>query len=424
MAKSLQEADSSHVISDELSLVSTKHLVDQFFRYVHVKNPMLDETRLRQTVHHLSLNGPTWELSSCLALLVCAIGAITASFGTFESLQASPQPTAVAESYFSAAQRRIGTIGGDGGVLEAQCYFYSGVYLMTILQPLKAWRCFTQALACCQDFACANQYYPSMPVQPPPMERSLSTEECVYWSCWKTEQELRMYLRLPDYALGDLSYPIFFPNPPKDVAGVQAASWYFYLSEISLRRLENRCRQEIGDLLGRGGISLVEDLSKSTETLEELATEWLETLPPAMSLHTSQEDDDVLKFILRGHFLNLWEVIYWPWLEICLNQGARDPTIHAYGQKALQIAIDRIRINKPGFRHRHHGTWLMLQSCTRSALLLIGVHYDVEASAMLPHGWQEPVFDTIELLRFWQHEAIDVAARLRILEELTANMST
>ena len=423
-AVSVQTAASSPIISDEISTVSTKHLVDQFFRHVHVKKPMLDEARVRQMVHRLSLDGPTWEPSSCLALLVCALGSVAASFDAFELLQSRPQPIGVADSYFTAAQRRIGTIASAGGVLEAQCYFYSGVYLMTKLQALKALRCFTQALASCQDFTCANSFHPTTSVQPSSMERGLPAEECVYWSCWKSEQELRMCLRLPDYAVGDLSYPIHFPNPPEGVESVQATSWYFYLSKISLRRLEHRCREEICDILGRCGSSLVENLSKSTETLEELATQWLETLPPAMSLHVPQEDDDVLKFILRGHFLNLWEVIYWLWLEIYLNQGIRDLTSRVYGQRALQIAIDRIRINKPGFRHRHHGTWLMIQSCTRSALLLVAVHYDVEASIMLPDGWQEAVSDSMELLQFWQHEAADVAVRLRILEELTTNMST
>jgi Fungal Zn(2)-Cys(6) binuclear cluster domain len=421
-ATSPATVDSSHIF-DELDSVSTKHLVDQFFRHVHVKNPMLDEMKLRQMVHRLSLDGPTWEPASCLALLVCALGSIASSFDAIESLQSSSQPTVVANSYFSAAQRRIGTISGAGGVLEAQCYFYSGVYLMTTLQPLRAWRCFTQALACCQDFACANPSYPSASIQSSLTKRGLPAEESVYWSCWKSEQELRMYLNLPDYAVGGLSYPLLFPTPPESMASAQAASWYFYLSEISLRRLEHRCREEIGNILGKGGVSLIEDLSKSTRTLEELATQWVETLPPAMSLHTSQEMDDVLKFILRGHLLNLWEVIYWPWLEIYINHGVHDLASNLYGQKALQTGIDRIRINKPGFRHRHHGTWLMLQSCTRSALLLIAANYDVEASTMLPHGWQEAVSDTIELLRFWQYEATDVADRLRILEELTRNIS-
>jgi Fungal Zn(2)-Cys(6) binuclear cluster domain len=422
-ATSPATVDYSHV-SDELNAVPTKHFVDQFFRHVHIKNPMLDEIKIRQMVHRLSLDGPTWEPASCLALLVCALGSIASSLDASEPLQGSFQPMVVANSYFSAAQRRIGTISGAGGVLEAHCYFYSGVYLMTTLQPLRAWRCFTQALACCQDFVCANTCYTDASTGPSSPKGGLPAEEYVYWSCWKSEHELRTYLQLPDYGVGDLSYPLLFPTPPEGLPDMQAASWYFYLSEISLRRLEHRCREEIGNIVGKGGDSLMEDLATATRTLEELAIQWVETLPPAMSLHTPQEQDDVLKFILRGHLLNLWEVIYWPWLELHINQGVHNPASNMFGQKALQIGIDRIQINKPGFRHRHHGTWLMLQSCTRSALLLIAASYDAEASTMLPRGWQEAVSDTMELLRYWQHEATDVADRLRILEDLTRDIAT
>lgn len=415
----LPAALSSPHNSDEIDAVPAPYLVEQFFRHVHVKNPMLDEALLRQIVDRLRLHGPTWEPATCLALLVCALGSTASSFDAFEPFQSSSQPTMVAKAYFNAAQRRIGIIGGAGGVLAAQCHFYSGVYLMTTLQPLRAWRCFNQALACCQDFACANPSYQKPSSLPLPTPKGLPEEECVYWSCWKSEQELRICLHLPDYAVDHLSYPLLFPTPPEGLTEANATSWYFYLSEISLRRLEHRCREKIGNILKEGGSSLIDNLANATQTLEELACQWLETLPPAMSLRTPQEDDDVLKFILRGHFLNLWEAIYWPWLDLHINQGVHVLASNLYGQKALQIGIDRIRVNEPGFRHRHHGTWLMLQSCTRSALLLIAANYDSAASNLLPQGWKEAVSSTIGLLRFWKHEANDVVDRLRIFEELT-----
>jgi hypothetical protein len=131
----------------------------------------------------------------------------------------------------------------------------------------------------------------------------------------------------------------------------------------------------------------------------------------------------ILRFILRGHFLNLWEVIYWPFFEKFFNQRSSEPHVEIYVRKGLQIGIDRIRINKPGFCHRHHGTWLMLQSCTRSALALLAAAYCPEATVLLPNDWKEAVFDTIELLRYWQDEVADAADRLQILEELISVIS-
>lgn len=330
---------------------------------------------------------------------------------------------AVAQSYFNAAQKRMGTIVGTGGVLEGQCFFYSGVYLMSRLRPVQAWRLFTQALACCQEFSCANASYVGSSNDISSVGRGLPEEECVYWSCWKSENELRMCLDLPDFPFNDLSYPLLFPTPPAPFEGREANAWFFYLSEISLRRLEHRVRDEISNLFRADEAAAESDLYTSTATFEGLAEEWLQSLPPAMSLHTPQEDDDVLKFILRGHFLNLWEVIYWPFFEKFFNRHSSEPQVEIYVRKGLQIGIDRIRINKPGFCHRHHGTWLMLQSCTRSALALLAAGYSPQATTLLPNDWKETVFDTIELLRYWRDEVGDAADRLQILEELISGIA-
>lgn len=330
---------------------------------------------------------------------------------------------AAAQSYFNASLKRLGTLMGSGGVLQAQCFFYSGVYLMSKLQPVKAWRLFSQALACCQEFHCANPSYAGSPVDIFSDSQGLPAEERVYWSCWKSEREVRLALDLPDFHANDLSYPLHFPTPPPSFQADLAHSWYFYLSEISLRRLEHRIRDEICNVLEVESLSSACDLCRSAIAFERLAEEWVRSLPPAVNLDTPQTEDDVLRFILRGHLLNLWEVIYWPFLEIFINWRIHIPDVKQYVRKGLQIGIDRIHINRPGFRHRHHGTWLMLQSCTRSALGLLAAAYSPEAACLLPSDWKEAVFDTIGLLRFWQDEAADASDRLNILEELISGIS-
>ena len=411
-------------LSGDVEHGSPQRMLDNFLHSIHVKNPMLDESKIRQAVHHMSLEGPSWSAEGCLALLVCALGSIASSFDANPG-SSQRQLVTVSDSYFNAAQKRLGTIIGSGGVLEAQCFFYSGVYLMSKLQPLKAWRLFCQALACCQDFTCADPSYQDQDrlTRVPSGVRSLPAEECVYCSCWKSELELRKLLRLPDYAFDDLSYPLLFPTPPESVQIQQATSWYFYLSEISLRRLEHRLRGEITDALRATESYGTAELERVTRAAEDLAEEWTNSLPVAMSLQTPQCDDDVLKFILRGHLLDLWEVIYWSWLDVLFNKPLRTPTVSFYATKAFQVAIDRIRINKPGFHHRHHGTWLMLQSCTRSALILLAAAYTSEAAVLLPQEWRDAVYETAELLRFWQHGAGDTADRLQILQELSAGIT-
>lgn len=410
------------LLADDLDSYPHGRLLASFFQSVHVKNPMLDEGKIKQIVHHMSLEGPSWNAESCLALVVCALGAIASSFDTDVNSTES-QVTAAAEAYYNAAQRRLGIIIGSGGVLEAQCFFYCGVYLMCKLQPLSAWRLFCQALTCCQEFACADPSYQQALIRVPSCRNRLPAEECVYWSCWKSELELRSFLDLPDFAFNDLCYPLLFPTPPDSIQEPHATAWYFYLSEISLRRLEYRVREEIDNALKAKETFCPNEFCRTTRAMEVLADEWTRTLPAAMNLQTPQAEDDVLKFVLRGHLLNLWEIIYWPWLEVFINQRLYTAEVETYLAKGFQIAIDRIRINKPGFRHRHHGTWFMLQSCVRSVLGLLAAAYIPESARLLPHEWREAVVQVTDLLRFWQYDAGDAADRLHILEELMAGIS-
>ena len=56
----------------ELSRLETKYIVG-----VHLKNPILDLTKLHQEILHMAENGLDWTTKSCLVALVCAIGAVT-----------------------------------------------------------------------------------------------------------------------------------------------------------------------------------------------------------------------------------------------------------------------------------------------------------------------------------------------------------
>jgi hypothetical protein len=108
----------SSLIRGDLEPAPYKLLLVNFFRFVHIKKPVLDEGKVRQIVHRMSLEGPSWDAKSCLALLVCVLGSITSSFDMSTVNYSDPQSIAVAESYYNAAQKRLSAIIGSGGVLE------------------------------------------------------------------------------------------------------------------------------------------------------------------------------------------------------------------------------------------------------------------------------------------------------------------
>ena len=71
---------------------------------------------------------------------------------------------------------------------QAQCALFAGIFLMSIVRPVDAWRMFLQGLATCQSFR---------------QDSNGAEEESIYWSCWKSEQALRWELGLPSSGNGE-----------------------------------------------------------------------------------------------------------------------------------------------------------------------------------------------------------------------------
>jgi hypothetical protein len=86
-----------------------------------------------------------------------------------------------AESFFLAAQKRMGTLLCRSGVIEAQCFFLAGVYLMSTLRPIEGWKMFVQALACCQGFHDHRRTFDAQ------YEGVYQLEQSIYWTCFKSE---------------------------------------------------------------------------------------------------------------------------------------------------------------------------------------------------------------------------------------------
>lgn len=136
------------------------------------------------------------------------------------------------------------------------------------------------------------------------------------------------------------------------------------------------------------------------------------------ALASEEDDDDILKFVLRGHLLDCYEWMYFPFMAETINYGRRGTLIDEYTRKGLQMSVDRIRKNAPGFQHRHHGAWLMMRTCTRSALILLAACHSEAVQDLIPEGWKDAVLSAIDLLRFWKDEVGDARDRLAVLTEL------
>lgn len=452
----VQASTSPAYLADELEPQHTKVLLDNFFNHVHIKNPVLDEVQTRRIVTRLCLHGVDWSPESCIALLVCALGAIATPFDSSQVVTQDSEAYATARSFYSAARKRIGVVLGTSGVLEAQCLFLAGAYMMCIFERVKAWRFFMQSLACCQEFdflhrsrAGSDGIHDNIhayEMQDYQSQQASTAEQAIYWSAWKSERELRPDLQAPDFRLPKTEvaiYPPFFPTPPAPNENLQSGlsdeykqrervSWYFYLSEISLRRLSSRIANEILAFQPQYDETLLEGLAKATSEYEAQADEWVMALPEIMTLQSSPNEDNVCKFVLRGHLINLYETIYWPFADAvinCLPCGGGihwSPLLRNLAHKGLQKHVERLQVNRPGFRHRHHGTPGMIYTCTRSAMVLIAAalvakdntEQGLSLPLEMPPDWQNAVVAAMELNRYWENESLESRSMLHMLEVL------
>jgi hypothetical protein len=156
----------------------------------------------------------------------------------------------------------------------------------------------------------------------------------------------------------------------------------------------------------------------------------LDSLPALLKLDTPEGEPPqgdashaALRFILNGHVLDCYEMIYWPFVVDAIHEKLiSDPELEAFARKGLHLCVERIEKNESGFYHRHHGTWLMLRSCTRSALVLCGAALK-DLKSLLPSDWKTVVEKVVHLLRYWRDEAKDVADRLEILQGLLRDIA-
>lgn len=439
---------------DEMEPHKTKMLLDNFFNYVHVKNPILDEQKTRQLVSRVCMHGMDWSAESCRALLVCALGTIATPFlhGNFITRDSDVYKTG--ESFFLAAKKRLGLVLGTSSLIEAQCVFLAGVYTMCTFQRMASWRFFLQALACCQNFdflkSSTAEHGMLEDIDSASGSSSNAAEQAIYWSSWKSEREMRSELEPRDFPISEANtavYPPFFPTPPRhdshfsgavnsETEGREQISWYFYLSEISLLRLRRRKAKDMTEFEPADGESLLRGLARTIAHHEEQVLEWQNALPAEMALSAPPAEDDICRFVLRGHLINVYESLYWPFVDWAINSSQAysngDGLLEDLANKGLRTHVERVCVNRPGFHHRHHGTFGMIRSCNRSALVLLAAAYScssfVESHGTggkmrfeLQAGWEEAVRDVIQLNKDWEHECPDLSKMTVELDSLCHN---
>ncbi|KAH6621711.1 hypothetical protein C7974DRAFT_397016 [Boeremia exigua] len=420
-------------------------LIKQFLQYVHIKNPVVDMDTIAMYAHTVSEEGIKWDTASCLVILACALGCVARPFRNdpssplqCTSLDYDEDALRQGEAYYNCARRRFGLL--KAGISATQCHFLAGVYLMYTMRPLSAWSQFRSASASYHlhlDFQARRvARYGCAPVSPE--RRHLETS--LYWSCYKSECELRMELNLPDSSLVNIQYPDLHPVPPwTDTSSIsieqlgtgkkprqassdaldlqqQETSWFYYLTEITLRRLRNSV---LNTLYVKDYREWTDEqipyMTRAAIELEQQLKEWYNGLPAPLRYENDVIPSEELPWLARGRELEIRIQIYQPFLYYAIHQlcnSSYGSTVIPLAQKALLWSF--YVIEEFPTRHRHHGTWYGIRFNISASFLILAA---VKSEALsVRSDWQRMMSASIHRLAYWKDEAPGLSEAIEVIQ--------
>ncbi|KAK6210047.1 vegetative cell wall protein gp1 [Colletotrichum tabaci] len=403
------------VQEDDFTVLSKK-----FLAYVHVKNPILDVADFKAQ------------------LIACALACLASPFqselnlnGTPESVRSSASNSTdpdTAQAYYLAAKKRMGLI--EPSLLQVQCLFFFAVFEMYTLHPLQAWFYFNQA---CVQFK-SLLWRRSQRRNPHNIsQKTRRLEQRLYWSCMKSECELRCEIPLPLSGITSLGYPDLFPSPPSEVASPAAQpsaldileddihpeeekSWFYYLAEISSRRMINRAISVFGY---NGQQAWVQDVARVVEKCEEFdghINVWCLHIPSQINWQNRDLSNNELVHFIQNRATSCREWIHRPFVYYVVHQPPDDPwmpRVMPLAEKCLELSVELLL--DVNLHHRHHGTWFMARAAMTRALLVLAAVKSGRFT-QLPERWKQAVETATLALQRWYGEAPDLLRAASVLE--------
>lgn len=298
-------------------------------------------------------------------------------------------------------------------------------------------------------------------------------EQSLYWSAFKSECEFRVELPLQQSEISLGEYPDLFPSPPSPIpahssipggafspdgySSISAEelelrrhavrlcneeeSWYYYLTEIALRRIGNRIVNTFFRQGQSAWITNIKPLLRMAKEFEAQVSSWSAHLPPAMQHYetasviraphegTSNHVTRELSWAVDNRLLEMQTWLYQPFLfyfvhvaranlmrrivvtkstEPRISSLLNSPTaatvgvegvdpmqdvpkldgeemeiLHSLVASGIDCCLKTIDVRSRG--HRHHGLWYDLRSIMTASLVLLAVIKSGQA-AWIPGG--------------------------------------
>ncbi|CAG9942740.1 unnamed protein product [Clonostachys rosea f. rosea IK726] len=443
-------------------------LVGSFLRNIHTKFPILEPQELRERGQNLVESGLGWDGETCQVLLACALGAIScpwdvADLENYDRIKPSRERLSLANEYFSAGQKRLGALLTQSSIIAVQCIFMAGLFLMHQQKPVAGWRLLNVASIACRTYISKRMARESRNGQ---ASRSRSMEQRLCWSCFKTEREVACEFGMETSGLNVIAYSTSLPTPPNGFSSemqdsterqfvsssataatstiqetYQDKSWYYFLTDIMLCKLEmridNYCQDKRREAYHFAGGSPEVFFRSMTEALQEFRyqlSSYYNSLPPLMQFPMGGliPCEDEAPNQLRWRIYCVQHDIYIPALYILLHKDVSGWS-HNLVNDLIDLANECIKLDVIFLKtavtpHRQYNTWLWLRKGVRSALILIASRrlkaqrrpglerLEVPDDATCADGARR----LVQGLRYWSAESNDCKEYLALLYELHA----
>lgn len=208
-------------------------------------------------------------------------------------------------------------------------------------------------------------------------------------------------------------------------------SWFYYLTDISLRKLEIQIDAFFQSAQAKPPDSntvareiFYRDIITTLADSDKQIVDHFSNLPPMISVETndSHHSPDDLREYLRLRMLRIRHDLSRPALYFILHDVLAGLSASLWGQAVdmanRALSIDEYLMHHGLSTHRHPGTWLGIRYCTRSALELFAVSQASIPELALPPRWRSGMEKFKTALKYWGGESRDVRLYLEWIARL------
>jgi len=282
---------------------------------------------------------------TCLAFLVAALGSLTETSHTDESVDAVDK-----DAFIAAGLDLIPTVLLETTMESLQCLVFLAVYYLCIIQPCQAHDYISIASMKVQNMIKGHMYHDD--------HHSLELMRRAYWAILLIESELNVQLDFASSGIWDHDGEIPLPagtdagsfsvlRSPYGSPSIEEASMmvspdsvamaitttddiqiYYFLAEIAMRRILQRCTTSIS-MTSHGRVAYASVIAAE---LDQQLDDWYDYLPNCLRFNRdplSPQQDELPATVrfLRVQYMACRASIFWPAVYQVLDDGHVSETI-------------------------------------------------------------------------------------------------